>query len=71
MRFPERFGLLDVCECGCPIWGAIVRRDRVPTIVEAIEDELDDRYTVAEAETDVEWHEETVDHLAKLSVSTN
>jgi len=71
MRFPERFGLLDVCECGCPMWGAIVRRDRVPTIVAAIDAELAYSASVEEAETDVQWHEETCDHLAHQTMSRN
>lgn len=71
MRIPERFGLLDVCECGCPVWAAIVRRERVPELLQSVEDELDDRYAVEEAETDIEWHEETVDHLANVSASSN
>ena len=71
MRFPARFGLLDVCECGCSVWGAIVRREEVPAIVEAIEEEIGEDAIVDQAVMDAEWHEEQYDHLAKVSASRN
>jgi hypothetical protein len=67
-----RFGLLDVCECGCCIWGVIIERERVKELVAAMGAELDAAgYIIDQAETDVEWHELTVDHLAKCSNSGN
>ncbi len=67
-----RFGMLDVCECGCPIWGAIVERTRVKELVASIGEELDAAgLSIEEAETDCAWHEETFDHLKNCSTSRN
>jgi hypothetical protein len=54
MPFCIRFGLLDVCECGCFIWGAIVERESVKRLVATIGEELSVAgYEIAEAETDI------------------
>lgn len=61
--FPVRFGLLDVCECGCCIWAATVERHRVAEVLGAIGTELSECHGecgIEEAETDCEPHEVTI-----------
>jgi len=40
-KFTELFDLVDLCECGSPIWAAIVPRHRVHELMYAVEHDLD------------------------------
>jgi len=54
LRLPERFAMLDACECGCSIWAAIVQRDRMSEVIRAVE-ELPNTATVLMAGIEWEW----------------
>lgn len=35
-RFTDRFELVEVCECGAPVWAAIVPTERVRELLHAV-----------------------------------
>ena len=59
LRLPERFAMLDACECGCPIWAAIVQRNQMSEVIRAVETELPNTATVLMAGIEWEWQRGT------------